>query len=519
MRLRQTLITNAAMLKSHFDFLEIWQKRQLFLKDIGDIRPDMDRKRREELTNLLGQCVGSDGKLNGVHASLPDEVLSPGEIAMYQEICKGLSDTAGFASLEEGQQGNAAAVVLAIYCLCGVAWKEEDAKTVSAIFCRPKDKAEGPVSLAGELQAGDGGCVELTGDNGQDTYYIEAYDYTRTEGQIARVQYKNCTGNSGAKRDIRITVCDGLGILDEFLLKPGESLYANLLNGQFVEAVPNLAMSSSHCMFYDGACQFGQVPYALRAYDLEEKSAISYDFPAIARLTEFCPDDSGGFVGVLNPDGLPMPCSEKTEFRRIYEHTGIARILLNNATYLILGKDGRVWSNLEKADGWDQMLRVFLSADGGDAIGIKRDGSAVFTGNGMNPSGFYRAYSAAFDYDASKGSLALAVKLPGGSFWHGTSGCPQNAQGIDEKSQAAETYPPEEEIQGVKAFSLGDYGLRTLLYDGRLLENGRELCQGTNRRFKEYASQGENYGAVDTEGRLWLVCAGEELLDGTNRRR
>lgn len=513
MRLRQTLITNGAMLKSHFDFTEIWQKRQLFLKDIGDIRPDMDRVRREELKNLLCQCADSEGKLNTAFVTLPEQALDPKETAMLQEIGKDLAEAGSLDSLKEAERFNAAAAVLAIYCLCGVTWKEGDAQAVSKSFCRPDAQAGEPAMPAGVLPAEDGGCVELTGEGGQDTYRIEAYDYASREGRIARVQYKNCTGSSGAERDIRISVCDSLRTLDEFLLKPGESLFANLLNGQFVESVPNLALSSSHCMFYDGSCQFGQVPYALQAYNLEEQSSFSYDFPAIAQLTEFCPDDSGGFVGVLNPDGLPMPCSEKTEFRRIYEHTGIARILLNNATYLILGKDGRVWSNLEKADGWKEMLRVFLSADGEEAIGIKRDGTAVFTGGGMKTGiCLDRAYSAAFEYDASKGTLTLAAKLPGGRF------LTDRVSEADGALKADRQYLAEEGECNVKAFSLGTYGLRTLLYDGRLLENGLELYQKSKRRFKEYAAEGGNYGAVDTDGRLLLVCAGEELLNGTNRR-
>lgn len=510
MRLGQTLITNGAMLKSHFDFREIWEKRQLFLKDIGDIRPEMDRERREGLKRLFCLCADNEGKLNTEPVSLPEQALDLKENAMLQEISSALSAAGSFALLEEGQQFNAAAAVLAVYCLCGVAWKEGDAQAVSEVFSRPDTRSAKPAVLGGELEAKDGGCVELTGAGGQESYLIEAYDYSHVQGRIARVQYKNCTGKLGRQRDIRITVCDSLGTLDEFLLKPGESLYANLLNGQFVEAVPSLALSSSHCMFYDGACQVGQVPYALSGYDLEEKTSLSYDFPAIARITEFCPDDSGGFVGVLNPDGLPMPCSEKTEFRRIYEHTGIARILLNNATYLILGKDGRVWSNLEKADGWVQMLRVFLSVDGEEAIGIKRDGSVVFTGNGADPGKLLdRAYSAAFDYKPSKASLSLAAKLSGGRFLAGTA-----AGGM----WMAEECLAGEEIQTVKAFSLGSRGLRILLYDGRLLENGLELHRKSSRRFKEYVSQGDNYAAVDTEGRLLLVCAGEELLDAADRR-
>lgn len=512
MRLRQTLITNAAMLKSHFDFAEIWQKRQLFLKDIGDIRPDMDRERREALKGLLCQCTNSEGKLNTVPAQLPKQALSPEETVMYEEIREGLSGAGGLASLDEALRTNAAAAVLSIYCLCGIAWKDADAQTISGIFCRMDDRAGEPAVLAGELSAGDGGCVELTGEGGQDAYRIEAYDYSSPQGRIARVRYQNCTGRTGEGRDLRILVCDSLGTLDEFLLKPGESLFANLLNGQFVEAVPNLALSSSHCMFYDGACRFGQVPYALCAFDLEERTSNSYDFPAIAQLTEFCPDDSGGFVGVLNPDGLPMPCSEKTEFRRIYEHTGIARILLNNATYLILGKDGRVWSNLEKADGWEDMLRVFLSVDGEEAIGIRRDGGAVFTGSGTEPGKLLdRAYSVAFDYKPSAASLSLAAKLPGGRFLAGTAAA--GTWKADERTA-------DEEAHSVKAFSLGGIGLRVLFYDGRLLECGRELYGKSKRRFKEYASQGDNYAAVDTEGRLLLVCAGEELLnaDATDRR-
>ena len=141
MRLRQTLITNAAMLKSHFDFAEIWQKRQLFLKDIGDIRPDMDRERREALKGLLCQCTNSEGKLNTVPAQLPKQALSPEETAMYEEIREGLSGAGGLASLDEALRTNAAAAVLSIYCLCGIAWKDADAQTISGIFCRMDDRA------------------------------------------------------------------------------------------------------------------------------------------------------------------------------------------------------------------------------------------------------------------------------------------------------------------------------------------------------------------------------------------
>ena len=580
MRLRDKLITNLAVLRQQFDFAEIWHKQRLLIKEIGDIRPDLDRERLLCLQELLGQCVAGDGQLAEtvpdaliplVHwmeeweelENVPDaacaatsaatsaeednaaETISAADLTRppapwplsetswdsegagqmarqkgdekdrvhdeenWQSICRTLARAQGAGVSRKACLAGAA---FAIYSLCGARFQRGDEEKVLAVL--PLDESTASVfegrilkrdleALAGE----DGDLIEL--EPRREPYRIPVWDYASQGGSLARVLYRNSAPRGG--RDVELLVMDGSVILDRFLIKPGETLAVNLLDGLFVEAAPTLALSGSHCMFRDSGRRYGEEPFALKAYSFEEERIISYEMPALKRLTEYEPDDSGGFIGVLSPGGLPLPCSEKTEFRRIYEKRDVGRILLENATYLLLTKDGRVYSNLSRANGWNGMLRVFLSEDGDEAIGVRRDGSVIATRPDWDVSGLEGAFLIKTD------GKHLGAKLPGGRFLvrkignasgdvHGENAVDNRSVSCGEETDNFTNMPP------VKSFSLGAYGLRVLLMDGRLLENGEPVMP--EARLKEYASEGENFAAVDDEGALWICKDGRMLTEG-----
>lgn len=572
MRLHDKLITNSAILRQQFDFAELWCKKRLLVKEIGDIRPDLDRDRLSRLQKLLRQCVTEEG----LPAETAPDILKPLAHWMEEQEEKGRVENDNAASLSnpapwpfgeetdvsEGEEAASvsrgsekdrncdgkdrsgdeknrghdgkdrnhdaenwqsiclslaraqgadserkacmAASAFAIYSLCGVRFQSGDEEKVLAVL--PADVSsegvfEGRISKRDRetLAAEDGALIEL--EPRGEPYRIPVWDFASQGGNLARVLYRNKAPRDG--QDVELLAMDGNAVMDRFLIKPGETLAVNLLDGLFVEAAPTLAISGSHCMFRDGTCRFGEEPFALKAYSFEEGRIISYEMPALKRLTEYAPDDSGGFIGVLSPEGLTLPCSEKTEFRRIYEKRDIGRILLKNATYLLLTKDGRVYSNLSRANGWSGMLRVFLSEDGDEAIGVCRDGSVISTRPDWELSGLEGAFLVKTD------GCRLGAKLPGGRFLIRKINATKNGDNGD--------IPDKEDNEGltnapaVKDFSLGAYGARTLLMDGALLENGKPVIQAV--RFKEYASEGDSFAAIDNDGALWIARDGRPLQE------
>lgn len=135
---------------------------------------------------------------------------------------------------------------------------------------------------------------------------------------------------------------DGM-ILDMIRLKNGETLFANFVGNYFVEFILRFAVSTDHCNYlvYNGG---GKATIGRYIFATEQTFTYSVD----DEITQFCPDDEGGFIGIangcllpytslLNPmDDFDFPVEEDEKF---------VKVVICGKMLLALTNKGRTFSN------------------------------------------------------------------------------------------------------------------------------------------------------------------------------
>lgn len=135
---------------------------------------------------------------------------------------------------------------------------------------------------------------------------------------------------------------DGM-ILDMIRLKNGETLFANFVGNYLVEFILRFAVSTDHCNYlvYNGGkdAVIGRYTFAT-----EQTFTYSIDH----EITQFCPDDEGGFIGIANGNLLPYTSllnpMDDFDFS-IEENEKFVKVVICGKMLLALTSKGRTFSN------------------------------------------------------------------------------------------------------------------------------------------------------------------------------
>lgn len=135
-------------------------------------------------------------------------------------------------------------------------------------------------------------------------------------------------------------------VLDIVRLGNQECLFANFLGDRLVELLPRLATSLSHCNYltYEG----GEV--TVGRYLFATGETFVYHVSHCQGITQFCPDEEKGFVGIVDGQLLlftsllnPMDC----EFE-LAEGERFVKVVLSGKLLLALTNKGRTFSNVDR---------------------------------------------------------------------------------------------------------------------------------------------------------------------------